>query len=125
MYDNYNYPPGADTPDAPWNEVEMPECDFTIRASITLERECTITTNEVYRDEDDYELSADADVEGTFNKQYTSIPDMLKELVKYIDGELASGLIPGQPSNERRRELEKMKESAQGWTEEYFEFERS
>ena len=49
---------------------------------------------------------------------------MLAELVKYIDGELASGLIPGQLSNERRRELELMKESAQGWTEEYFEFER-
>jgi hypothetical protein len=123
MYDNYNYPPGADNESAPWNEVEMPECDFTIRASITLEKECDITTNEVYRDEDDYDLCADADVEGTFNKQYTSIPDLLKELVKYIDGELASGLIPGQLSNERRRELEKMRESAQGWTIEdsYFE----
>jgi hypothetical protein len=123
MYDNYNYPPGADNESAPWNEVEMPECDFTIRASITLEKECDITTNEVYRDEDDYDLCADADVEGTFNKQYTSIPDMLAELVKYIDGELASGLIPGQLSNERRRELEKMRESAQGWTIEdsYFE----
>lgn len=123
MYDNYNYPPGADNESAPWNEVEMPECDFTIRASVTLEKECTITTNEVYRDEDDYDLCADADVEGAFKEQYTSIPDLLGELVKYIDGELASGLIPGQLSNERRRELEKMKESAQGWTIEdsYFE----
>ena len=123
MFNNYIYPMGADNESAPWNEVEMPECDFTIRASITLERECTITTNEVYRDEDDCELCADADIEGTFNKQYTSIPDLLAELVKYIDGELASGLIPGQLSNERRRELEKMKESAQGWTIEdsYFE----
>ena len=119
MYDNYNYPPGADNESAPWNEVEMPECDFTIRASITLEKECDITTNEVYRDEDDYELCADADVEGTFNKQYTPIPDLLAELVKYIDGELL-----GDISKERRRELELMKESAQGWTEEYFEFER-
>ena len=123
MYDNYNYPPGADNESAPWNEVEMPECDFTIRASITLEKECTITTNEVYRDEDDYDLCADADIEGAFGEQYISIPDLLAELVKYIDGELASGLIPGQLSNERRRELEKMKESAQGWTIEdsYFE----
>ena len=123
MYDNYNYPMGSDNESAPWNEVEMPECDFTIRASVTLERECTITTNEVYRDEDDYELCADADVEGVFGEQYTSIPDLLAELVKYIDGELASGLIPGQLSNERRPELEKMKESAEGWTIEdsYFE----
>jgi hypothetical protein len=114
---------GSDNESAPWNEVEMPECDFTIRASVTLEKECTITTNDVYRDEDDYDLCADADVEGAFGEQYTSIPDLLAELVKYIDGELASGLIPGQLSNERRRELEMMKESAEGWTIEdsYFE----
>lgn len=23
MYDNYNYPAGADTPNAPWNQVEL------------------------------------------------------------------------------------------------------
>ena len=23
MYDNYNYPAGADTPDAPWNQVDL------------------------------------------------------------------------------------------------------
>ena len=103
MYDNYNYPMGSDNESAPWNEVEMPECDFTIRASITLEKECTITTNEVYRDEDDYDLCADADIEGAFGEQYISIPDLLAELVKYIDGELLGGCIPGQLSNDFQR----------------------
>ena len=45
MYDNYNYPPGADTPDAPWNEVDVPEKDFEVTCSQTLSRTATVTTN--------------------------------------------------------------------------------
>ena len=113
------YPPGAEFDEnAPWNEVEPPEVDFTIKVGITLEKECVITTDEVYNDDGDWRLCDDADVEGAYKETYKTIPDMLAELVKYIDGELL-----GDISKERRRELELMKESAQGWTEEYFEFE--
>lgn len=45
MYDNYNYPPGADTPDAPWNQSEVPEEDFDITCSQSLSRTVTVTTN--------------------------------------------------------------------------------
>lgn len=45
MYDNYNYPAGADTPDAPWNEVEVPEKDFDVTISQSLSRDITVTTN--------------------------------------------------------------------------------
>ena len=115
------YPPGAEfDPRAPWNQVDPPEVDFTIKVGITLEREAVITTDEVYNDDGDWCLCDDADVEGAYKETYKSIPDMLAELSKYIDGELL-----GDISKERRRELELMKESATGWTEEYFEFERS
>ena len=114
------YPPGAEfDANAPWNQVDPPEVDFTIKVGITLEKECVITTDEVYNDDGDWCLCDDADVEGAYKETYKPIPDMLDELVKYIDGELL-----GDISKERRRELELMKESAQGWTEEYFEFER-
>ena len=114
------YPPGAEfDPRAPWNQVDPPEVDFTIKVGITLEREAVITTDEVYNDDGDLCLCDDADVEGAYKETYKSIPDMLAELVKYIDGELL-----GDISKERRRELELMKESATGWTEEYYEFER-
>ncbi len=45
MYDNYNYPMGADTPDAPWNEVDVPEKDFEVTCSQSLSRTATVTTN--------------------------------------------------------------------------------
>lgn len=115
------YPPGAEFDEnAPWNQVDPPEVDFTIKVGITLEKECVITTDEVYNDDGDLCLCDDADVESAYKNTYKSIPDMLAELVKYIDGELL-----GDISKERRRELELMKESATGWTEEYFEFEQS
>jgi len=114
------YPPGAEFDEnAPWNQVDPPEIDFTIKVGITLEKECVITTDQVYNYDGDWCLCDDADVEGAYKETYKPIPDMLAELVKYIDGELL-----GDISKERRRELELMKESAQGWTEEYFEFEQ-
>lgn len=45
MFDNYNYPAGADTPDAPWNEPEIPEMDFEVTCSQSLSRTATVTTN--------------------------------------------------------------------------------
>lgn len=45
MYNNYDYPCGADTPDAPWNEVDVPEQDFDVTCSQTLSKTVTVTTN--------------------------------------------------------------------------------
>ena len=36
--DNYNYPMGADTPDAPWNQVDNPEREIEVLVSITLSK---------------------------------------------------------------------------------------
>lgn len=40
--DNYNYPMGADTPDAPWNQVDNPEREIEVTISITLSRTAKI-----------------------------------------------------------------------------------
>lgn len=45
MYDNYNYPPGADNEDAPWNEPTVPEKDFEVTCSQTLSRTAEVWTN--------------------------------------------------------------------------------
>ena len=44
MYDNYNYPAGADNADAPWNEKEVPEQEFQVNCLQTLVRETTVRT---------------------------------------------------------------------------------
>lgn len=36
--DNYNYPMGADTPRAPWNQVDNPEREVEVLVSITLSK---------------------------------------------------------------------------------------
>ena len=36
--DNYNYPMGADTKDAPWNQVNNPERKIEVTVSITLSK---------------------------------------------------------------------------------------
>lgn len=45
MYNNYDYPAGADTPDAPWNEPVIPERDFDVTCSQSLSKTVTITTD--------------------------------------------------------------------------------
>ena len=44
MYDNYNYPPGADGPDAPWNQEDTPEKEFEVTISQTLSKNTTVCT---------------------------------------------------------------------------------
>lgn len=36
--DNYNYPCGADTKDAPWNQEDSPEKEIEVTVSITLSK---------------------------------------------------------------------------------------
>ena len=121
MYDNYNYPPGADTPDAPWNQVEPPEIEAEVNVSFTLERDATITTNEVYYDEDCWELCDDADIGKSYDDYYVGIPEMIEELSKYAKGEMQvlEKFIKARTANKEEREryhyLQRIIDSAGGW----------
>ena len=106
------YPAGAaDDPRAPYNQVDPPEKEFDCSATVVLNKDTTILTDRVYWDGEDWELCEDVSKQDVFRDNYTDIPTLLAELVKYIDGELE-----GKPSHQRRWELQKMKESAKGWT---------
>ena len=48
--DNYNYPVGADTPDAPWNQVDNPEKEIEVTVSVTLSKTVRINVS-------DYEIT--------------------------------------------------------------------
>ena len=115
------YPAGAaNDPNAPYNEVEPPEREFDCSATMVLNKDTLVTTDKVYWDGDDWVMCEDVSLRDVFRDNYTDIPTLIAELVKYIDGELASNQI----SYERKWELVKMKESAKGWTiidEEYEE----
>lgn len=68
MYDNYNYPLGADTPYAPWNEQEVPERQFDVCISQTLSKSTSVTTN-------DYVPEVDQDEDGVYESTDTSDTD--------------------------------------------------
>ena len=56
--DNYNYPMGADTKDAPWNQVDNPEREIEVTVSVTLSKTVKIKVSDYEitdsgKDEDD------------------------------------------------------------------------
>lgn len=44
--DNYNYPTGADTKDAPWNQVDNPEREIEVTVSVTLSKTVKIKVSD-------------------------------------------------------------------------------
>lgn len=49
MYDNYNYPVGADNAEAPWNQADNPEREVEVTVSITLSKTLKVRV-------DDYQI---------------------------------------------------------------------
>ena len=73
MYDNYNYPLGADTEDAPWNQIDVPERDFDITCCQVLSKSVTVTTDNynMYFDDEDRQNHfdfSDTDWQAAFNE---------------------------------------------------------
>lgn len=78
MYNNYDYPCGTDTPDAPWNQVDNPERKIEVTVSITLSKTVKIkvsdyTITDSGKDEDgdyfeDIDYS-DCDLKGAVEEQ--------------------------------------------------------
>ena len=125
--DNYNYPLGSDTKDAPWNEPAPPkERKFKCHVAVTLERDVDVPTqgyNEsIEEDEDGKYLSIDTD-DVDWREEYDNncitITEMLNELKAYVEQDLAmTGKNTGKGIY-----LQKVLEACQGWevTETYVE----
>lgn len=139
MYDNYNYPPGADGPDAPWNEVPVPEKGFDIIASQTLVKTCEVVTDKYipgasgvdydsddeggcvaigYQEPDD---TSDVDWEKEYKDQHYTILELLAELENMAKKELESI----SPKSSRGRELKNIIEECQGWELDDSEYEEA
>lgn len=113
MYDNYNYPLGADTPDAPWNRQDVPEinvdCDMTV---ILVKPAVPVVTDQYTKDESGYTEITDGglDLIKRYKQQHFSITDMLSELKQYITDEISTD-IPAS----RRQRLTDMLDDCQNW----------
>ena len=74
--DNYNYPIGADTKDAPWNQVDNPEREIEVTVSVTLSKTVKIKVS-------DYEITdSGKDEDGEYFEDIDYSNCDLKDAVK-------------------------------------------
>ena len=136
MYDNYHYPPGADTPDAPWNEVENPEEEFNVTIVETLSKDVTIfTTNynlEEGRDEDGYYRhcdTSDTPWKDEYGKEGCTAIETIIAVKTYLEEVRLQQLIDlsncRSLTESERKELRVVKyliEQCSGWEQDEIEF---
>lgn len=72
---NYDYPLGADTKDAPWNEIEVPEEEIEVTVSVTLSKTVKIKVT-------DYTVESGTDEEGEHFKDIDYSSCNLKKAVE-------------------------------------------
>lgn len=119
MYNNYDYPLGADTPLAPWNQVENPEIEHDCEVTETITRKVTLSTTD-YIAEDDWNdefgkcISADTSEtdwrEEYINQEYTAL-ELIARLKSYVEED-----IKNTASNTgKRRELQILLSACNGW----------
>lgn len=102
---------GADTPDAPWNVDEKPEVEMQCDVIVTMRKDGVVVMTDNYDNGGEF-CGFCSDAAALVEDQHNSITDLLGELVKYINGELAGGEI----SPSRRQELETMLDDCKGWS---------
>ena len=107
MYDNYNYPIGADGSDAPYNQSDPEPVEVNVCISQTLHKSTTISTTDYIaedyedceRDDDggfvttggvSYDFS-DSDLLSAYKNESWTIPELLYELKDYIKQDLNRG----------------------------------
>lgn len=119
MRESGYYPPGAEfDPNAPYNQHDPDPVPVIANVTVTLTNDVRVFTEDYCCDEDEHgELKnvhlncSYKDVEKLIADQHKSIPELLRELAKYINGELADGCT----SRSRKQELESMLDDCKGW----------
>ena len=126
MYDNYNYPVGADGSDAPYNQSDPEPVEVDVCISQTLHKSTTISTTDYVaeecedceRDDDgrfvttggvSYDFS-DSDLLNAYKNDSWTIPELLYELKDYIKQDLDRGC-----SESKKIWLERMMKACEGW----------
>ena len=130
MYDNYNYPAGADTPQAPWNQQQQRPRTFAVEAFCTMHTKGdTIETDQYTRPnapEDPAPSIEDVDLEPEWRQQHHSLGDILHMFCliaqEYIDNVGEQQLPPRHPRARTARVLSEMVADAALWHEDEKQF---
>lgn len=110
IMDNYNYPMGADTEDAPWNQADNPEREIEVTVSVTLSKTVKIKVS-------DYEITdSGKDEDGEY---FEDIDYSKCDLKRAVEEQItlpqdAYKYVKGEFNNDQRNDLE-------GWDVDDFE----
>ena len=129
MYNNYDYPYGADTPDAPWNQSDPEPIEVEVTISQSLSRSTIIEVTdyiinewedtEYIKEEGisrtrkgiDYDFS-DSDLKEAYEIQEYTIPELLEYLKSYLINDIAQ-CVEG---SSRKKLLKCILKGCEGWT---------
>ena len=129
MYNNYDYPCGADTPDAPWNQSDPEPIEVEVTISQSLSRSTTIEVHdytikewedtEYIKEEGisrigkgiDYDFS-DSNLKEAYEMQEYTIPELLEYLKSYLINDIAQ-CVEG---SSRQKLLKYILKGCEGWT---------
>ena len=128
-----NYPPGAaNDPNAPYNEVEVPEREFDVTISMSLSRTVQCYTNKYIPEVDEenghlYVDTSDTPWSEVYGDNHKTIPELLEELKKYIQKDL-DNLANDETKMDKafhRRRLEFLLTECDEWTVDEEDYEGS
>ena len=111
MYNNWDYPMGADTPYAPWNEVDPPEKTFDITISYSLSKDIEVTS-------DNYDETG-FNGAGSLNEpwvEYTNNEYTVEQIIDFAKQCAELMLTKQDYSIKSKRGLKIMLDSCKGWT---------
>lgn len=131
-----NYPAGVDTPDAPWNQEEVPEEEFEVTCSQCLSKTVTVITNNYipgasgvdYEPDDeggyyavgwhDDNDTSDTNWEEEYHDNDYHTPKQLIELFgQYLQEQLSKGIVFKSPAF-----TEHLIEECKGWEDDDTEY---
>lgn len=127
MYNNYDYPLGADNSSAPWNQVENSEIERDCKVTETITRRVTLSTTDYVAEEDwDDELgkcassdTSDTDWAGEYsNQEYTAL-ELIARLKVYVEEDIRNT----SPNTGKGRELQRLLSACSGWEQVELEVE--
>lgn len=127
MYNNYDYPLGADNSSAPWNQVENSEIERDCKVTEAITRSVILSTTD-YVAEGDWDdefgkcLSADTsdtDWREEYSKQEYTALELIAKLKEYVKEDIKNT----SPNTGKGRELQRLLSACSGWEQVELEVE--
>lgn len=119
MYNNYDYPLGADNSSAPWNQVENSEIERDCEVTETITRKITLSTTDYIAEEDRDDdfgkcISTDTsetDWEEEYSNQEYTVLELIDKLKAYVEEDIKNT----SPNTGKGIELQRLLSACDGW----------